>query len=1101
MQEQIERALPDAQVMIVGGFRWEAMPKPLIEKIKARVREGMGLVCVASTPAWLDLIQDMTKDSALSGDQGILDPVPVSLLPGYVKRKSYLHLADFGKGRVALFQPQMLSRGAHSLTMDFSLSDIGESPHGPIEYGYVVLNRLILWAARRDARKISRLSASSEAIRVEVAPRDHEGSLEIVARDTCFNPMLTKNFPAPAAGGKFEVMPPAGANGTHAVDVWLRDAKGAVVDLASSFYETSHPAKIESVTLSKPVFAAGEPIEASVKVGGAAAGLRLEARLLDTLDREVAPVLTANPGADGRAVFKLPLATPLTLAARLHVLLLRGDTLVERRFERVWIDLPSLDDYTFCAWYAWTQQPHAYYGMKLLRQVGVDTLVTLPGVSRAENTAWGNVRHGPENVSRVFPTNKDDSRVRVPCLTDPAFRATTGAAIRKLASGMRPFGVTEWSMGDESTLGQGRDYCVSPTCLAAFREYLKKQHKTLEALNESWGSRFAAWDDVTPATLTDVEKSDRIGAWLEHRRYMESVFAEYHDWCREIVVKEIPEARVGISGTPNVNSYSGHDWWKLMQGPLTHLSGYGGIQREMQRSFARPGTFVTTFLGYDYKDSDEQRGRYGPWDLLFHGSGGVNYYTLVSDTLNCPLIRPDMSLTNKAGWFFEEVRELKAGLAKLFMSAEYEMDGIAMHYSPASIHAAKAVGLFSHRERLKNYGTNLNNAGKILQQSHHQYNFVHEEQMARGELKRYKTLILPWSSAISEREAAAIKEFAAQGGTVIADSFCGVRDDHGKPRAMLDDFFGVQQPLTVPQLEARDLVMKAGAGSPLAAALGQVGVVPVSSGVEGLKVTSGVALATVGGAPAVIVNKVGKGQAIFLNCSFSNYGDVAEGGVAGEVLEETASAVSVTAPIRAFMSGLMASAGSAPTAEVKTAQKGMSAEVEVARWNLGGARLLGVVRSIQAGPVDTQDALACALILPKESEVYESRSGKYLGNTSKIEDRLLRGVARVYALLPYRVQKVVLSGDSTAAAGSPVKVGVQLETSGGKPGTHVAHLSVFGPGGKEIAWYAQNIVVKDGRAEAVIPLACNDSAGEWRAVVRDVATGVEASQSFRVQAR
>ncbi|HRU05284.1 MAG TPA: beta-galactosidase, partial [Candidatus Brocadiia bacterium] len=1100
MQEQIERALPTAQVMIVGGFRWEAMPKDLVEKIKARVKEGMGLVCVSLLSEWLDPVKDMVKEGALSGDQGILDPVPVSLLPGYVKRKSYFQLADFGKGRVAFFQPQLLARSAHSLTMDFSLADIGESPAGPIEYSYGVLNRLILWAARRDVRKISQFSASPEAIRVEVAPRDHDGRLEVVVRDTFFEPMLTKQIPAPAAGGKFEIRPPAGGNGTHAVDVWLRDAKGAVVDLASSFYETRHPAKIEAIALSKPVYAAGEPIEASVKVGGAAAGMRVEARLLDTLDREVAPVMTAAIGADGKAVFRLPLPAPLTLAARLHVSLLRGDTLIEKRFERVWIDLPTRDDYTFCAWYAWTSQPHAYYGMKLLRQFGVDTLVTLPGVERAQNTAWGNVRHGPENVSRVVPANKDDSRVRVPCLTDPDFRAKVGAKVAELAKAMRPYGVTEWSLGDESTLGR-RDYCTSPSCLAAFREYLKQQHKTLAALNESWGSRFAKWEDVTPAKLTDVEKGGKIGAWLEHRRYMESVFADYHDWLRKVIVKEIPEARVGISGTPNVNSYSGHDWWKLMQGPLTHLSGYGGMQRELQRSFVRPGTFVTTFLGYDYKDSDEQRGRYAPWDLLFHGSGGVNYYTLESNTLNCPLIRPDMSLTNKAGWFFEEIRELKAGFGKLFMEARLEQDGIAVHYSPASIHAATALGLFSHRERLKNFGVNLNNVGKILQQIHAQYDFVHEEQMARGELRGRKALILPWSSAISEREAAAIKEFVEQGGTVIADSFCGVRDDHGSPRAMLDDLFGVKQPADVPQLEAKELVMGSGAAAAGLGALAGVKTVPVACGAERLALAGGAALAAIGKAPAVVVNKVGKGRAILLNCSFFYYGDVAEGGVAGEVLEETAAALSVTAPIRAFVRGLLDAAGATAPIGVVTTPKEMSAEIELARWKLGEARLLGVVRSVQAGPVDRKDTLSCALVLPKPFEVYESRSGKYLGKTAKIEDRFARGLARVYALLPYRVEKVTLSGGASATAGQAVKVNIGLATSGGPAGTHVAHLSVSGPDGKERPWYAQNVVVKEGRAEAVIPLAFNDPAGEWKVVVRDVATGVEGAMSFRAGAQ
>lgn len=42
--------------------------------------------------------------------------------------------------------------------------------------------------------------------------------------------------------------------------------------------------------------------------------------------------------------------------------------------------------------------------------------------------------------------------------------------------------------------------------------------------------------------------------------------------------------------------------------------------------------------------------------------------------------------------------------------------------------------------------------------------------------------------------------FVQQGGMVIADSYCGVRDVHGRQQAMFDDRFGVKQPLAPPEL-------------------------------------------------------------------------------------------------------------------------------------------------------------------------------------------------------------------------------------------------------------------------------------------------------------
>ena len=77
--------------------------------------------------------------------------------------------------------------------------------------------------------------------------------------------------------------------------------------------------------------------------------------------------------------------------------------------------------------------------------------------------------------------------------------------------------------------------------------------------------------------------------------------------------------------------------------------------------------------------------------------------------------------------------------------------------------------------------------------------------MAAGELANYSALIMPWSSCVSQAEADAIEAFVRAGGTVIADSFCGVRDDHGAPRPMLDKLFGIRQTLDVPELAPVEL--------------------------------------------------------------------------------------------------------------------------------------------------------------------------------------------------------------------------------------------------------------------------------------------------------
>ena len=71
---------------------------------------------------------------------------------------------------------------------------------------------------------------------------------------------------------------------------------------------------------------------------------------------------------------------------------------------------------------------------------------------------------------------------------------------------------------------------------------------------------------------------------------------------------------------------------------------------------------------------------------------------------------------------------------------------------------------------------------RLIEDLNLQYDVVSAEQMADGRLLRdgYKVLILPEVMAMSAAEAEQVRTFHAAGGTVIADRFCGIMDEHGK---------------------------------------------------------------------------------------------------------------------------------------------------------------------------------------------------------------------------------------------------------------------------------------------------------------------------------
>ena len=83
----------------------------------------------------------------------------------------------------------------------------------------------------------------------------------------------------------------------------------------------------------------------------------------------------------------------------------------------------------------------------------------------------------------------------------------------------------------------------------------------------------------------------------------------------------------------------------------------------------------------------------------------------------------------------------------------------------------------------------------------------------------------------------------------------------------------------------------------------------------------------------------------------------------------------------------------------------------------------------------------------------------------------------------------------------PALAGTSRASASWKCGFLVAGAEVAvvrAPDGSEPVDYRHAIDLPRAAGESTVPLATNDFAGEWEIVVRDVATGVEGSASFRV---
>ena len=164
------------------------------------------------------------------------------------------------------------------------------------------------------------------------------------------------------------------------------------------------------------------------------------------------------------------------------------------------------------------------------------------------------------------------------------------------------YDIDYYFVGDEGSLGSYADpvdFCFGPHTLARFRGWLQERYGSLEALNRSWTSDFAAWDATS---CPDHRRGARRAA--ASRRGPTTA----RTWRRRSRVRTRRSARRSSRatlpatsrspGTQVTTPWNGCDWHRLDGIVDDFLSYSGGNQWEIHRSFAKPGARVGFWTGY-----------------------------------------------------------------------------------------------------------------------------------------------------------------------------------------------------------------------------------------------------------------------------------------------------------------------------------------------------------------------------------------------------------------------------------------------------------------------------------------------------------------------
>ncbi len=1007
--------------------------------------------------------------------------VPPSRASGQVLLKTargtpVLAVHTVGKGRVAAFAYS--EKGMIPEIHNVFETGIHYSYH---EYMWSLVARAAVWAAGREPEASIRTvvaSPSGVAVRLTGAPAGARLLVRVRGR---FDEAEAEGFAAATSGqGNLEFKFPGKLpGGLHFAELRLLQGD-KVIDWAAAAVNVPVPVIIESVTPASDRVRAGDSVPVRVKLSAPqAADCRVKLRLLDNYGRlldEQHFDLAVNRAAEREVSLSTTGALTHLATADCEVSVhgLRSDRRIAEVFvlqPRRWDDYdvvmyrfgpdpipgiwPAIDrqmrrlNVTTLSSYSLSHSKHANYNVQA--QTRISGQESPDGPARDYYTAM---------KRKYLKTGDKFALARQYCLDDPAYRELIAGELKSLTAPWVPFSPMSYYVFEEPSLtcyGDAVDICFSPHTMKALRAWLKEVYGSLDRLNRQWGTSFSDWDSVVPDDAPAAQARGNYSSWADHRTYMEKTYADTFAFVLNELRKSDPEGILLNSGTQISGSHNGCDYSRIDR-YTRHLNAYdGGNQLDFHRCFS-PDLKISGGAGYGVLGKDVF---YSFYDNLFKGSNGGAYIFWQYSTLD-----PDLTMSQSGKDMEAGFRELRGeGIGRLVGSATPDNHGIALHYSYPSIHGTwiadgkmKEEVSYNTSPSFDRFNENRDGWVKALKDSGLQFDFISYGDVEQGGLiaRGYKTLVLPMSVALSDKEVEAVREFVRRGGTLIADALTGIMDEHCafRDRRALTDVFGFE------------------------AAKGRSENVVAGKGRELIRLTAARAMASEEGAPVLLANRFGDGRAYYLNYFLNTYPEDRREGRTGEALKN--------------LKGILVDAGIYPKVRMLGMDSTPVGGCAGYLFNNGSTRLIGLIPDkSRSGPQKIR------LSFDGKAAIYDVREKQYLGTATDFETDIEPAAPRLFALVEGRIAGIDARGPSQVKPGDEVKIDFSVQGPGAL--RSVATITVTGPDGKSIPWYGGNEDIVSGTGRVRFRTALNDPVGIWKVTLRDALSGVHSEVNVEVR--
>jgi len=881
--------------------------------------------------------------------------------------------------------------------------------------------------------------------------------------------------------------------GRRFVDVWLVLGNGAVVDWGSGFKLVDRGIAPCRLSSTHPRGAPrGQTLAGTVAVPDVPQGARLRLSLWDRHWREVGRV--EAPVESGRDVpFRFDAAGLDGQIWNVHADLLNSDG---RMLSRSFLTVTSPHTRATRGGFhplmtcVTATNPEEAARAEYLRQLGFLANRPYTGGSPiiAESLAWRDVQLHPFSF-RVTGASDSHTDDRITDWADPAVRRDLAEMHRIMTRMYAPFGLRGYNLSDDSSPSSQLPLGAYTTI--AFHRWLEQEYGGLMETAAAWGlptkgfGRMHSWGRIQQKSVKAWYDKGITAPWIDAQRFLEKHWVDTLVLIRDAVRSVHPEAHVGSDASYYKNAMAD------LFGRLDYIAPYYrdvAVKVAVARGASRrPGDYGACLGSYGDKPERMTGRRSQIWDVLFAGGTGFYYWTFGVG------LREDLTLHDAHALYqCEVVEEVMNGIGELFTRAERRFDPVAILYGRTS-------GIC---DQLEKKGAPLTSKGNSFGAFQHAMedlglnpHIVTGGELTSGWLAEHDVglLLLPGCNSLSDAEIAAIRTFAEDGGTVVADTRPGVRQPNGALRQSvpLDGLFGVKMNRKQKLLRTKGKLLGKAPGTDRDLDFGLTLCDPrlIAAGAEASAQLqpAGPPQDDFTPAAAIFARDAGRGRVVLFNASFSSYDTIrGSGGPAWEAWRLVMAEVTANAGLKPLFKG--------------TSRGKETPGLEFSPFRNGEGWLLGVA-DLGCGD-DASERRPFEVRLPSPRHLYDIRAGRSIGYAETLSDNLPRGGRRAYALLPYEVTGISATmSPAVAAPGDLVRLTARLQTGGQQPSGHVLRVSARAPGGQQGFFPFKRVVPLPENSVLDLPLrlAHNDPPGTWRITVTDVSTGVETNVSLTVK--